>query len=746
MLKHLPEQLVPFEDSGFARHPEYPLVGDSVRVDCLYEGDGVPRLLWSVDGVPRPALDARRLDERHWRFELGQFHHVARVQYSIHAGAQQLGPFHFELGRWQRFEHPQRLISNAQGLHAIFEGGLSLSFALADQLHISSHRRPPEGESIQEGSISLQAGWSLQLGGDCLWQLKRLNERKIEGIALAARLLPDGSYSHLRLEARLHTRHIWGTGERFDQVDQQGLGSSGRVVEKFTQQGEHSYIPMPFFMTEAGFGWYRQGAIPSEMRFGEVFTLTQEVQGEETYTQDTILLGQPKATLHQYIALTGQPALPPDWAFGLWISANGWSSERDVDEQLAAMRRHDYPASAMVLEAWSDERTFYQWNPDGSWPDPAAMIGRIQQAGMQLVLWQIPVIKHEWSEDPGAQLLADEAEAIGKGYVIRNADGSPYRITDKWFHWSLLPDFTNPAACDWWFGKRQHLLDLGVAGFKTDGGEFLFDKRARLHNGSTGLSGHNLYPAQYIGAYQDWMRRSGLHPLTFSRAGYAGAQTQPLHWAGDQLSTFDELRAQLTAGISAGLSGLLFWGFDIAGFAGEIPSAELYLRATALGCFCPVMQWHAEPRSGQFYGTHAPGFNNDRSPWNLADQLNAPWLIEASARYARLRVRLMPYLLAEARHCVAAHRPMMAHLCLDWPEDEAARAADDQYMLGRRLLVAPILREGERQRSVYLPAGRWRHWFTDELLTGPQRITAYSDLDSIPVYELLPDEEVNPCT
>ena len=259
-----------------------------------------------------------------------------------------------------------------------------------------------------------------------------------------------------------------------------------------------------------------------------------------------------------------------------------------------------------------------------------------------------------------------------RGYCVRRPDGTPYRIPEYWFHHSLLPDFTNPEAVSWWFGKRKHLLDMGVEGFKTDGGEFLYEKAARLHDGSTGLTARNLYSMQYAGAYHQFMKDGGVDGVTFSRAGYAGAQALPIHWAGDQLSLWSEFRAQLAAGISAGLSGVLFWGFDIGGFAGELPAKDLYLRATAMGCFSPVMQWHAEPRSGQFFATHEGAFNNDRSPWNLARQSGDPSILDLARFYAALRDKLLPYLTQEARLCVESARPMMAHLCLDFPEDPEA--------------------------------------------------------------------------
>ncbi|MBQ9299506.1 MAG: hypothetical protein IJ214_03260, partial [Clostridia bacterium] len=181
----------------------------------------------------------------------------------------------------------------------------------------------------------------------------------------------------------------------------------------------------------------------------------------------------------------------------------------------------------------------------------------------------------------------------------------------------------------------------------------------------------------------------------------------------------------------------LFWGFDIGGFAGALPSAELYLRATALACFCPIMQWHAEPRSGQFYATHADGFINDRSPWNLAEKLNDPSILEISVIFAKLRKTLQPYLVQEAAYCAENGRPMTAHLCLDFPDDENACACEDQYMLGRSLLVCPIVEEGATSRQVWLPTGIWRHYFTKETFLGGQ----YKDF-SCPLHQMIVLERV----
>lgn len=639
--------------------------------------------------------------------------------------------------------------SKLRGLLLLSEGSWCQVY---DSFHVIFHAKEfletsviqgpaPPGKAITQAHIELPEGYELSLAGNKKgFLLKRLSSARNDNIIVSVeeyRVSMDEQNNVICLEQRgkLNVTHIWGTGERFHAVDLKNSDSSGAVTEKFTRQGEQTYLPMPFFCTEQGIGYFRDSNISVQMSFKDEFMVRQQTQGN-VLARDFWFFGNPANILRQFISHTGKPALPPDWAFGVWISGNGWNCDAEVNAQLAALKQYDYPADVMVLEAWSDERTFYLWNDAEHWSDPKKTINRIIDAGLHPVLWQIPVIKQEHDGEPGAQLLQDEQEAIEKKYCIFKEDGTPYRIPDGvWFSGSLLPDFTNPETVDWWFGKRQYLLDMGVEGFKTDGGEFLLDETVILHNGLTGKEAHNLYPGQYISAYHDFLKKNGVNGITFSRADYIGAQTRPLHWAGDQLSLWSELKAQLNAGISAGMSGVLFWGFDIGGFAGELPTAELYLRSTAFGCFSPIMQWHSEPRSGQFYVTHSDGFNNDRSPWNLADKLNDPGILTIGTKFAKLRKKLQPYLIREAAHCVETNRPMMAHLCLDYPEDKNACACNDQYMLGRDLLICPIVEEGQKSRSVWLPRGTWKHWFTKEVYGGGVWLKFNCPLDEIIVFE-----------
>ena len=701
MIRHVPEGIVPFDDCDYKRTPCYPFIGQPITIDCLCD-TGVPVL--EFRGLQEKPPRASSLGHDCWRFMIPAFRETVTFSYRFVCG-QDHSPW-FDLDILKKLSFSSSLESGSGWIKLI--DGVFLNFDFFDSSFSVSM-----GNTPIENKTPFPAPWQLEIGKSRLWRL--LNEAKptLECREISIGLRADGSFAWQEIILEGAQRHIWGTGERFDSVDQQGKGSCGQVVEHFTQQGPWTYLPTPFFITDAGFGYYRNTGCNVQMTFGTDVRLASVILPGQ---RDTWILGAPSDQLAAYIRLTGAPALPPEWAFGLWISANGWCCDADVEEQLNAIKKYNCPASVMVLEAWSDESTFYRWSD--AWKNPLEMVKKVRDAGLHLVLWQIPVIKAIKDSPDREAVCRDRAVAISKGWVVNHTDGSPYVIPERWFEGSLLPDFTNPEACDWWFSKREHLLLAGVEGFKTDGGEFLFGSDIRLRDGTHGQEAHNLYPMQYTRAYHDWMKRQGIEGVTFSRAGYAGAQTVPIHWAGDQLSTWRELEAQLNAGISAGLSGIIFWGFDIGGFAGELPDAELYLRATAFSCFCPVMQWHAEPRNGQFYATHNQAFNNDRSPWNLAEKNNDPTIIEIACFFARLREKLRPYLWEEAQYCTQHARPMMAHLCLDYPEDRRALDCNDQYMLGRRFMVAPIVKEEAEGRTVYFPEGTWQHYFTKEIYSG----------------------------
>lgn len=542
--------------------------------------------------------------------------------------------------------------------------------------------------------------WDLNLGLDEI-RAKTLNGNTIFSVLGFWQDINDNYI--LEIEHKYHS--VFGMGERFNRVNQNGFTVHVEVIEKFCNQGSISYCPIPFFFTDQGFGVYVDTHTVSEFKFEDRIQIQIKKDSKGKLPIVYFLEGTPKEIIESFSELTGKPVITPKWSFAPWMSANRWNTEEEVIKQLSLMDQYKIPHSVMVLEAWSDEATFYRFNEHGEWKDPGRLIKNLLEKGIHLVLWQIPVLKRMDHGEKHEVLDQDWKYAMEHDLCIKNSDGTVYTIPEgHWFAGSLLPDFTKPETVQWWFGKRQYLLDMGVAGFKTDGGEFVLTDDVVASNGFTGLELRNYYASSYVDAYTKFI---GPERVLFSRAGYVGQQKYPMQWAGDQMSTWEEFRHVIIAGLSIGLSGIPFWGFDIGGFAGEMPSLELYERATQFAVFAPVMQWHSEPVGGQFSELLSTTDGvNDRSPWNISQLYEDEQLISRMRFHYNLRMNLLPYLYHQALISVETGLPMMRHLVLEYPEDEQVYEIDDCFMLGD-LLVAPIVEEGKMERMVYLPEGSW---------------------------------------
>jgi alpha-glucosidase (family GH31 glycosyl hydrolase) len=534
---------------------------------------------------------------------------------------------------------------------------------------------------------------------------------------------------------------FYGLGERFKDLNHRGEIIDIRVYEQYKNHGKKTYMPIPFLLSSAGFGLWVESS--RYMRFD--FTGADEWQleadlGEEACLQLSYFEDKdPFAIVGQFAKATGGVTLPPDWSFGLWMSGNEWNSQARIEKEVSASLQDGIQPSVIVIEAWSDESTFYIWNDAeytpvsgektlnyqdftfaGKWPDPKGMIDDLHAKNIKLLLWQIPVMKK--TDAPHAQQDNDRAYFEKAGFGVHEADGSLHTIKPFWFRGGYIWDVTNPDEREWWFKKRDYLLEMGVDGFKTDGGEHLWGESVEFAAGK-GEEIWNEYPRHYSEAYYQFAQRN--KGIVFSRAGFTGSQRAPLHWAGDENSTWDAFRHSVLAGLSAGISGISFWGWDIGGFSGPIPSAELYLRATAMAAFCPVFQYHSE------YNAHREP-SNDRSPWNMQAQTGDERVLPLFRHFMQARESLMPYILEEARYSAESAQPMMRAAKLLYPQ-----ASQYDYFFGRDLLVSPVVEEASTSWTVYLPEGQWQSLWSEDLFEGGNYYEIAVPLEIIPVFRRL---------
>ena len=553
----------------------------------------------------------------------------------------------------------------------------------------------------------------------------------------------------LRLEPG---EHVVGLGERFHAVDQRGWSVDAVVFEQYRNQHTRTYLPVPFAHVSGGDGWgfhvdttrrtwFDVGSGERDRIWIEV-----DVAADEADVVLRLWAGDPASVLGGFLDHVGRPVAPPAWVYRPWASANEWNTQQRVEAEIGRSLAEDIPVGVVVIEAWSDEGTFtvfrdagyqvhpdgaphrladFTFPPDGAWPDPAGMVKRLHDAGVKVLLWQIPLLPDHANE--GRQLAADRSVLVDRGFAVLEEDGRPYRNRGWWFPKSLLPDFTSAAARAWWVEKRRYLLeDVGIDGFKTDGGEHAWGDELRYADGTRGDETNNRFPNLYAEAYHELIASTDRDGITFSRAGFTGAGRFPGHWAGDEASTWEAYRASIAAGLTAGASGVFSWGWDHGGFSGEIPDAELYLRSAAMACFCPIMQYHAE-----FNDHRTP--SNDRTPWNIAERTGRPDVLAVYRRFAVLRDRLVPYLDSQAKAAISAGKPLMRALFFNWPDDPRIWDFPQQYLLGDDLLVAPVTEPNARTWPVYVPPGDWVDAWDGVGVPSGQVLDIQAPLDRIPV-------------
>jgi 1,3-alpha-isomaltosidase len=562
---------------------------------------------------------------------------------------------------------------------------------------------------------------------------------------------------------------VAGFGERYDALDQRGTELDSVVFEQYKSQGAErkTYLPMPFAhlvgATDGAPGWGFHVRTSRRVWF-DVGTSTPDrlwieaETGPDGELEIAFFDGSPREVLRGFLETAGRAEELPDWVFRLWASGNEWNTQAEVIRQMDAHRAHGIPVGSVVIEAWSDESTFTTWRDAGSevrdgasparlsdftfpeagaWPDPKGMADELHDRGIRLHLWQIPLIKTR--PHPKGQVRADADAAIRDGVLIREPgpDGRlrPYRNRGWWFPLGLMPDLTDERAAHWWTEKRRYLVDeVGVDGFKTDGGEHAWGRELVYLDGRLGDEKNNTYPVSYAAAYGDLLRRNGKAPVTFSRAGFTGSQAHGAFWAGDENSTWEAFRWSLFAGLNAASSGIVYWGWDLAGFSGEVPSPELYLRSAAAATFVPIMQYHSE-----FNHHRTP--SHDRTPWNIAARWNDERVIPVFRRFVELRERLVPYLAEQSKRAVAAGEPLMRPLFFDAPADVEVWRHPMQWMLGDSLLVAPVTGEGDTAVEAYLPPGSWRDAFTGDLAEGGRVVIRSTPIDEAPVWVRADDWE-----
>ena len=486
---------------------------------------------------------------------------------------------------------------------------------------------------------------------------------------------------------------IYGLGERFTP-----FVKNGQVVEMWNEDGgtssEIAYKNIPFYITNKGYGILvdNEGDVSFEVASEKVERVQFSVEGERL--DYYVINGRtPKGTIEKYTELTGKPALPPAWSFGLWLTT---SFTTDYDEAttsgfIQGMADRDIPLHVFHFDCyWMEAFVWcnFTWDP-ATFPDPAGMLKRYHDRGLKICVWINPYIGQK---SPLFQ------EGMKKGFLLKKTNGDVWQ-TDMWQAGMGLVDFTNPDAVSWYQEKLKALLDMGVDCFKTDFGERIPVRDIAYFDGSDPVKMHNYYTYLYNKAVFELLEkeRGEGEAVLFARSATVGGQKFPAHWGGDCSATYPSMAETLRSGLSLSCAGFGFWSHDISGFESTAP-ADIYKRWCQFGLLSSHSRLHG---SGSY-----------RVPWLFDEEA-----CDVLRKFVKLKCSLMPYLYRQAVLSHERGTPMLRPMFVEFPKDRSCETLDRQYMLGDSLLAAPVFK-ASGEAEYYVPEGRWYNILTEEEVSG----------------------------
>ena len=500
---------------------------------------------------------------------------------------------------------------------------------------------------------------------------------------------------------------IYGFGEKFTP-----FVKNGQVVESWNNDGgtcsDQSYKNVPLYISSKSYGVFVNSTdkVSFEVMSDTVSKVSFTVPGEEL---EYFVIGGENLedVLVNYTTLTGKPALPPAYTFGLWLSTSFTTDydEKTVNSFIDGMAERDIPLQVFHFDCfWMKEYEWcnFEWDKR-RFPDPEGMVKRLHEKGLEVCVWINSYIAQR-----------SKLFEIGKehGYFIKNPDGSVFQ-TDMWQPGMAIVDFTNPAACDWYKGLLRELFKMGVNNIKTDFGERIPTKCV-YHNGKDPIKMHNLYTYLYnktvFEALEEYFGKD--KACLFARSATAGGQKFPVHWGGDCYAEYSAMAETMRGGLSLCSSGFGFFSHDIGGFEATAP-ADVYKRWCAFGLLSTHSRLH--------------GSTSYRVPWNFDEEA-----CDVLRFYTKLKGKLMPYIWAQAIKTHQTGIPMMRSMIIAFSNDAACKYLDQQYMLGDNLLVAPVMTE-DGTVEFYVPEGTWVDINTKDRYEGGRYYSRTCDYFQMPI-------------
>lgn len=424
-----------------------------------------------------------------------------------------------------------------------------------------------------------------------------------------------------------------------------------------------------------------------------------------------------------FVRLTGKTIFAPKWSLGYSGSTMKYTDAADAQQQLLKFidlcQTHDIPCDSFQLSSGytsiGNKRYVFNWNYEKV-PEPKRLSQSFHEAGVRLAANIKPCLLQD---HPRYREVADE------GLFIRDSDSDEPQRSIFWDDEGSHLDFTNPATIRWWQENiRSQLLEMGIDSTWNDNNEYeVWDPDARCHGFGKSIAIKHIRPIMPLLMMRASMEAqqsfaADKRPYLISRSGCAGMQRYVQTWSGDNRTSWQTLRYNTRMGLGMSLSGLYNVGHDVGGFAGAKPDAELFVRWVQNGVMHPRFTIHS---------------------WNDDGTVNEPWMhaeVTSAVRAAiNLRYQLMPYFYTLLWQASSEDEPMLRPTFLDHEHDERTFEETDDFMLGRELLVASVVEEGQRVREVYLPRNDhgWYDFHSGDWFKGGLTISLDAPLERLPL-------------
>ena len=530
--------------------------------------------------------------------------------------------------------------------------------------------------------------------------------------------------------------HYYGMGQNQDSLG--ALDLHGRVIDckHWYDAPSGETVCVPFMVSSKGYGIVWDNASDTRFTGGINGRMGFQSNVGERVSFFVITGDTPEDIYSGYARLTGKTPIPPKAAFGLIQSKARYDSQAEVLRVATTYRQKKYPLDVMVVD-WFYWTRMGQMDIDpAQFPDPDAMNKQLHDMGLQSII-------SIWPRYETSGRYYNELDH--KGYFLKDKDGKtvdglPFR-SDRT---GALIDATNPDARKWyWEHARDNILSHGFDYPWLDETEPDLVPDGFFYSIGSGDRFHNVFPLLHVEGVAQGMRewKPNKRVLILSRAAYLGSQrTGALFWSSDINPSWEALTRQIPTGLNMTASGIAYWGNDIGGwqwlpqttsFTGKPlldPSdaretvgqnndyPELFTRWFQYGTFLPTLRIHGDRKHTEI--------------WEFGHEAEA-----ILADYDRMRYQLIPYLYSSAKTTYDTGAPFMRALWMDFPNDPKVSNIGTEYMFGPAFLVAPVTKQGQTEKDVYLPAGTdWYNYWTNEKLSGGQTVTVAAPINQIPVF------------